>query len=486
MKLDALLNGIVPLPLDAGQVEITSLTADSRLVAPGSLFAALVGSSADGTKFVPQAVEAGAAAVLTHTSKVLPDPGVPVLSVDDPRRALALLAARFYERQPEVTVAVTGTSGKTSVAEFTRQIFAALSRQSASLGTIGVVKPDGGVYGSLTTPDPITLHLMLARLADEGVTHLAMEASSHGLDQRRLDGVRLTAAAFTNLGHDHLDYHPTVEAYLNAKLRLFDTLLAGQAGKPGTAVINTDQAQAGAVIAACREANLPVLRVGSAPENDICHVTNQTDASGQVLDISYDGQRFAVTLNLIGEYQAANALLAAGLALACGEAPDSVFAALGVLQGVRGRLDQVCTVRGATVLVDYAHKPDALDAALSALRPFVANRLICVFGCGGDRDREKRPVMGRIASEKADVVIVTDDNPRTEDAATIREQILAAAPGAEEIADRYAAIAHAMTILEPGDVLIVAGKGHETGQIIGDQTHPFSDHDAIEAISREL
>jgi UDP-N-acetylmuramoyl-L-alanyl-D-glutamate--2,6-diaminopimelate ligase len=332
------------------------------------------------------------------------------------------------------------------------------------------------------------LHLQLAELADQGVTHLAFEASSHGLDQRRLDGVNVKAAAFTNLGRDHLDYHPTVEAYFQAKLRLFDTLLPGlsSSGGPGTAVIDIDQPDAAAIVNVCRRRQLAMISVGHHAEADLRIVTQQPDAFGQQLNIAYGGKTYDVSLPLLGAYQGSNAMLAAGLALAVGEAPTAVFTALNNLQGVRGRLEVAANVRGATIVVDYAHKPDALDAALDALRPFVTGRLICVFGCGGDRDRGKRPIMGRIAAEKADVVIVTDDNPRSETADSIRAEILSECPGAIEIGDRRMAIAHAMMQANEGDVLLIAGKGHETGQIVGDQTLPFSDHDVITSVSMEL
>lgn len=482
MKLDALLADILDAPAVANQIEITGITADSRFVTPGALFAALPGSQVDGARFVPSAIDAGAAAVLTGLTSDVGDPDVPVLRVEEPRRALARIAARFYDRQPENIVAITGTSGKTSVADFTRQIFTALGRQSASIGTIGIIKPDGGVYGSLTTPDPVTLHLELASLADQGVTHLAFEASSHGLDQRRLDGVDIKAAAFINIGRDHLDYHPTLEDYFRAKQRLFDVLLPDD----GCAVIGIDQPEAQAIVDICRRRGLRMIRVGHDEASDLRVVAQAPDEFGQRISVIYDGEGYDISLALIGRYQGMNAMLAAGLALAVGEQPDAVFAALGVLQGVRGRLEVVSNIHGAKVVVDYAHKPDALAAALDALRPFVTGKLVCVFGCGGDRDRGKRPIMGQISAEKADVTIVTDDNPRNEDPAAVRAEILSQCPGAIEIGDRFEAIGHAMMQLSPGDVLLIAGKGHETGQIIGDQVLPFSDHDAVEAVSREL
>jgi UDP-N-acetylmuramoyl-L-alanyl-D-glutamate--2,6-diaminopimelate ligase len=488
MNLESLLAGILDCPDAADQIDISYVTADSRYVVPGALFAALPGARLDGARFVPDAVELGAAAILTASGSDIGALPVPVLRTDDPRRALALIAARFFEHQPETMVAVTGTSGKTSVADFTRQIFLALSRKAASIGTIGVVEPDGSVYGALTTPDPVTLHAELRRLADQGVTHLAFEASSHGLDQRRLDGTRVKAAAFTNLGRDHLDYHPTVEHYLAAKLRLFDTLLPGPGDEngPGTAVVDAAQPEAARIVEIAARRGLNLLRTGRAENADLRLISATPERGGQRLQVRYGETDNEILLPLIGDYQATNALLAAGLAIAVGERADAAFAALEVVRGVRGRLEMVAEVNGAKVVIDYAHKPDALAAALDALRPLTSGRLICVFGCGGDRDRGKRPQMGRISAEKADLTIVTDDNPRSEDPTAIRAEIMASCPDAEEIGDRYQAIAHAMMQLAPGDVLVIAGKGHETGQIVGDQTLPFSDHDAVEAIRMEF
>lgn len=454
-------------------VEIAGVTADSRAVKPGYLFAALTGTKADGARYAADAIAKGAVAILASNGADLnlPKP-VPVLRDEDPRRRLALIAAELYAAQPRTIVAVTGTSGKTSVADFTRQIFSSLGLRSASIGTIGVVKPDGEVYGSLTTPDPVELMASLADLAREGVTHLAMEASSHGLDQRRLDGVRLSAGAFTNLGHDHLDYHPTVEDYLAAKIRLFDTLLAP--GQP--AVVNADGARAADVVAAAKRRGLNVLTTGTAGET-LRLVAHARDGFGQILAILAGGRTHSMRLPLLGGYQASNALLAAGLVVATGAKSHDAISALARLKGVRGRLEIIGEARGGIVIVDYAHKPDALAAALDALRPFATGRLVSVFGCGGDRDRLKRPIMGKISVEKADLTIVTDDNPRTEAAADIRRSIIAAAPGAREIGDREEAIRTAIGSIGKGDVILIAGKGHETGQIIGKETKPFSDHD---------
>ncbi len=470
-------------------IAVTGITADSRKAGPGMVFAAMPGTKVDGATFAAGAVAAGAVAVLAADDARLPDLPVPILRAKDPRRALALMAARFYGRQPRTVVAVTGTSGKTSVADFTRQILSACGRQAASLGTIGVVKPSGAVYGSLTTPDPVTLAATLAELADEGITHLAFEASSHGIDQRRLDGVQLSAAAFTNLGRDHLDYHPTIEDYFAAKMRLFDTLLA-----PGLpAVVNTDGARAADVVAVAVKRGHRVLTVGT--EGDTLRlVAVQRDGFAQVLDLEHAGARRTVRLPLIGAYQVENALTAAGLALAAGEAADMVFAALEKLVGVPGRLDVVGQHNGGLALVDYAHKPEALEAALAACRPFATGRLVCVFGCGGDRDKGKRPLMGAIAAAKSDIVIVTDDNPRSEQPPRIRAEILAGITGehghqrghVREIGDRAQAIRTAVTEMRPGDVVLVAGKGHETGQIIGGTVIAFSDHDEIRKAIAEV
>ena len=466
-------------PRRAG-IEVHGVTADSRTVAPGDVFVAIAGSKTDGAKFVAAAVAAGAVAVVAEQMPAaLPD-NVAFVRVDNARRALALAAARLFPRQPATIAAVTGTSGKTSVAAFLRQIFAALGHNAASIGTVGIVSPQGETYGSLTTPDPIALHRSLQQLADAGVTHLAMEASSHGLDQHRLDGVRIAAAGFTNLSRDHLDYHPTLDAYLAAKLRLFADLVRPD----GAAVINADDERAPQVVAVARQRGLRLLTVGRS--GDGIHLDGVTvEGFAQRLQLSYAGRAFAVRLPLAGNFQVENALVAAGLALASGGDPDAVFAALERLEGAKGRLERVGERRGAPIIVDYAHKPDALAKAIEALRPYVKGQLVVVLGAGGDRDPGKRPMMGEIAHRMADRVIVTDDNPRTEDAAKIRAAILAAAPGATEIGDRGDAIRSAIRGLRAGDVLLIAGKGHETGQIVGDRVLPFSDHEAVAAVLRE-
>jgi UDP-N-acetylmuramoyl-L-alanyl-D-glutamate--2,6-diaminopimelate ligase len=456
-------------------LELGGLAADSRKVKPGDLFVAVPGTKSDGLAFVRQALAAGAVAVMAERAVELPA-DVALIEVGNARRALALSAAAFFPRQPQTIAAVTGTSGKTSVAAFTRQIWAALGFKAASIGTIGLVSPEGEQYGSLTTPDPIELHRTLDQLAGEGVTHLALEASSHGLDQHRLDSVHVKAGAFTNLSRDHLDYHPTIEAYLAAKLRLFGELIM----PGGAAVIGVDNCYAGQVVEAARKRGLKIMTVGVGGD-DIKLVDGRIDGFGQIVDIVYGGRNYTLKLPLVGAFQAQNAALAAGLVIATGGEPARVFAALENLQGAKGRLEMVGTKDGAPIFIDYAHKPDALKHALDALRPYVRGRLIVVFGAGGDRDAGKRPLMGRIAAENADRVIVTDDNPRSENPAAIRSAILAAAPGASEIGDRGEAIRAAIADLQSGDVLLVAGKGHETGQIVGNRTLHFSDHEAVAA-----
>jgi UDP-N-acetylmuramoyl-L-alanyl-D-glutamate--2,6-diaminopimelate ligase len=464
-----------------GAREVSGISADSRAVKPGFLFAAVPGTKADGLAYLPQAIASGAAAVMAERAPSAPLPNdVAVVTVPNVRRALALAAAKFFPRQPATIAAVTGTSGKTSVAAFTRQIWAALGHAAASIGTIGLVTPAGETYGSLTTPDPVELHRIVDRIAREGVTHLALEASSHGLDQHRLDGLRVGVASFTNISRDHLDYHGTLEAYLRAKLILFDRLVAGD----GTAVIEVDHEFATEVVDAARRRALRVIEVGRAASSAglrIRLIDCVIAGFSQALTIEHDGMTYRVRLPLVGAFQVENALVAAGQAIAGGGAPAAVFAALEGLIGAKGRLELVGHKSGAPIFVDYAHKPDALAKALDALRPYVNHRLVVVFGAGGDRDAGKRPLMGEIAAEKADRVIVTDDNPRSEEPAAIRAAILRSAPGAGEIGDRGEAIHRAVADLEAGDVLLIAGKGHETGQIIGARTVPFSDHDAVAA-----
>jgi UDP-N-acetylmuramoyl-L-alanyl-D-glutamate--2,6-diaminopimelate ligase len=482
MKLREILPPDAELDARHAGLEIGGVTADSRNVKPGDLFVAIAGNKADGMGFVAAAIKAGAAAVMAEHAPSAPLPaGAAFARVANVRLALALAAAKLYLRQPKVIAAVTGTSGKTSVAAFTRQIWSALGFSAASIGTVGIVSPKGETYGSLTTPDPVALHRSIDTLAGEGVTHLAIEASSHGLDQFRLDGLRIAAGGFTNITRDHLDYHPSFDAYLAAKLRLFRDLL-----NPGaTAVIDVDHAHADAVFAAAKARSLSIMSVGRTATG-IRLLEARIDGFTQHLRIEYDGKEFQVRLPLVGEFQIENALVAAGLVIATGGAADAVFAALENLKGAKGRLELIGSSRGAPIFVDYAHKPDALAKALDALRPYVSGKLVVVFGAGGDRDRGKRPLMGAVAAENADRIIVTDDNPRSEDAATIRAAILAEAHGAAEIGDRREAIRNAIAGLQHGDVLLIAGKGHETGQIIGDRTVPFSDHEAVATALQEL
>jgi UDP-N-acetylmuramoyl-L-alanyl-D-glutamate--2,6-diaminopimelate ligase len=454
---------------------ITGVTADSRKVREGFLFAALPGSKVDGRAFIPGAIASGAAAVLAPDD--VEGLSVPVVHAGDLRRAYALASAQFWAEQPATCVAVTGTNGKTSVAGFARQIYARLGRKAASMGTLGVVvsqagKPDLQLTPpGLTTPDAADVAEMMARLAADGVTHLAVEASSHGIDQRRLDGVRLAAAGFTNFTQDHLDYHGTMGCYRAAKLRLFETLLP----RAGAAVLNADSDAFPAFASAAVTSGQTILSVGH--EGQGLRLVERTPVpEGQRLKIAAQGRAFEVLLPLAGDFQASNVLVAAGLVLATGEDLDATIAALATLEGAAGRLQRVGTgARGGEAYVDYAHTPDGLETVLAALRSHTRGRLIVVFGAGGDRDRGKRPLMGEIAARLADVAIVTDDNPRSEEPASIRAAILAAAPGAKEYGDRREAIRAGAALLADGDVLVVAGKGHEQGQLVAGVNHPFDD-----------
>lgn len=459
-----------PLP------NLTGLSVDSRQTRPGHLFAALPGSRMHGADFIPYALRMGAAAILTDAEGLARAEAegplkLPVILADSPRRVLAIAASRWHGSQPEVMVAVTGTNGKTSVASFTRQIWEALGERAVNFGTTGV---EGAVAAPLghTTPEPIALHALLADLADQGVTHAAMEASSHGLDQHRLDGVRLEAAGFTNITRDHLDYHPDFDAYFAAKLGLFSRVLT----RGGTAVINLDDPHGERVRAVAEERRQKLLTVGHAEGTNLRLIGQRFDATGQDLLFAWAGRSHKARLDLIGGFQASNVLVAAGLAIGSGSDPAAVFGALPGLRTVRGRMERAATrANGAAVFVDYAHTPDALKTALTALRPHVMGRLLVVFGAGGDRDRGKRPLMGAAATAAADLVYVTDDNPRTEDAASIRAAVRDGAPEATEIADRAEAILTAVDALQPGDALLIAGKGHETGQVIGQDVFPFDD-----------
>jgi UDP-N-acetylmuramoyl-L-alanyl-D-glutamate--2,6-diaminopimelate ligase len=479
MKLRDLFSDDATIDPQAEAVVVSGLAVDSRAVKPGDVFFALAGGKTDGARFIESATSAGAVAVAGDH----PPAGalrVPFVATLNPRRALALAAAKFFSRQPATIAAVTGTSGKTSVAAFTRQIWQRLGHESASIGTIGLVSPKRTLYGSLTTPDPIALHRQLDEIAREGVTHLALEASSHGLDQYRLDGVRITAGGFTNLSRDHMDYHPDIAHYLAAKLRLFRDLVASG----GAAVISADHDCSQAVIDAARARKLRVFAVGRQGDGagEGIRLTEAViDGFAQNLTLEHRGRKYAVRLPLVGEFQIENALVAAGLAIGTGSESKAVFAELEWLEGAKGRLERVAERNGAPIFVDYAHKPDALAKALQALRPYAKRRLVVVFGAGGDRDAGKRPLMGAIAAENADGVIVTDDNPRSENPEAIRSSIMSTAKGAREIGDRAEAIRTAISALQPGDALLIAGKGHETGQIVGNSTLPFSDHDAVAA-----
>jgi UDP-N-acetylmuramoyl-L-alanyl-D-glutamate--2,6-diaminopimelate ligase len=482
MKLREILPSGAEFDARHADLEVGGVTADSRTVKPGSLFVAIPGTKADGLGFVPAAIAAGATAIIAEQYPPTPLPeNVAIVRVANARRALALIAAKFFPRQPEVIAAVTGTSGKTSVAAFTRQIWTALDHSAASIGTVGIVAPRGETYGSLTTPDPVALHRSIDELAGEGVTHLAIEASSHGLDQSRLDGLRIAVGGFTNITRDHLDYHPSFDAYLDAKLLLFAELLA-----PGAAaVIYADHDHADRVVATAKARGLSIMTVGHKGTG-IRLVDTAIDGFAQTMRVEHDRKIYQVRLPLVGEFQIENALVAAGLAIATGSDAAATFKALEHLHGAKGRLERVGTHNGAPIFVDYAHKPDALAKALEALRPYVTGKLIVAFGAGGDRDRGKRPLMGAIAAEKADRVIITDDNPRSEDPAAIRAAITAAAKGATEIGDRREAIHRGIADLKAGDVLLIAGKGHETGQIIGDRVIEFSDHEAVATALKEL
>jgi UDP-N-acetylmuramoyl-L-alanyl-D-glutamate--2,6-diaminopimelate ligase len=474
MTLGQLIAGEVLIPPGAEALAISGLTADSRAVKPGFVFAALPGTNVDGKHFIPQAIAAGAVAVVAGPGL---EASVPLVAADDPRRLYARMAARFHGKQPDIVAAVTGTSGKTSVATFMREIWTAMGFRAASLGTVGVVSPSGTIELDHTTPDAMTLQEIAAQLRGDGVDHLAIEASSHGIDQRRLDGLRITVAGFTNLSHDHLDYHASLADYFDAKMRLFEVLLLP--GSPAVINVDTERGQEAMRRAVAR--GLDVWSVGHKGETiRILSVTRH--AAGQHTEFLVKGRPYAVDLPLVGDFQVSNALVAAGLVLATGGDEKIVIHALSSLKGAKGRLELVGRSKcGAAVFVDYAHKPDALENSLAALRPYTKGKLHLVFGCGGDRDRAKRPIMGEIATRLADRVYVTDDNPRSEDAAAIRAAIMAAAPGAAEIGNRAQAIRIAVDALEQGDVLIVAGKGHEEGQKIGNKVLSFSDHEAVKA-----
>lgn len=467
-----------------GDETVTGFAIDHRKVAPGTVFGAFQGTALNGEDFIPAAVAAGAIAVVARPEVTIA--GAAHLADAQPRRAFARIASQFFRPVPETVVAVTGTNGKTSTVEMTRQIWRMCGNRAASIGTLGVTTPDESVSTGLTTPDIVTFLSNMTGLAREGVTHVAYEASSHGLSQFRNEGLPVAAGAFTNLSRDHLDYHADMEDYFAAKMRLFSEVVSDG----GAAVIWADDAWSEPAIERARSRGLYLLTVGEKGDA-IRLLSRKAGHLGQELETEYEGKRRRTMLPLIGAYQAANALVAAGLTLATGSDPEKVFDALGRLQPVRGRLERAAiAASGAPIYVDYAHTPDALAAAIGALRPHVAGRLITVFGAGGDRDQGKRPEMGRVAAGHSDIVIVTDDNPRGEDPAAIRAQVLAGAAGAREIGDRREAIRSAIAEAGPGDIVLVAGKGHEQGQVVGTgeamRVLPFDDVTVARECAAEL
>ena len=467
----------MPIPGIPDDTEVAGLTTDSRDVRKGFLFAAIQGTQADGRSYIGDAISAGAVAILTQAGGVYEniDTDIPVITDANPRQRFARMAARFYNSQPSTIAAVTGTNGKTSVVHFAQQLWTSLGCKAAALGTLGVIGPDSANDFKLTTPDPVKLHQTLFELQKLGIDYVACEASSHGLAQYRLDGLKIKAGAFTNLSRDHLDYHQTTGAYRTAKLRLFKELVPDD----GTIVVNIDSDMYAAIAEIANERSLQRITYGF--EASDLHCIEAIPSTGgwhiklNVLDTVYE-----IEFPLHGRFQIANALCAAGLVIACGFNPGDVIPLLADLKVVPGRMEQAAVLEGgAQIFVDYAHTPEALRTALKSLRAHISGRIVVVFGCGGDRDKGKRPEMGEIASSLADVVIVTDDNPRGEDATAIRQDILRACPTAREIGDRLMAIHTGVELLHPGDVLFVAGKGHESGQIIGQETLPFNDMNVI-------
>jgi UDP-N-acetylmuramoyl-L-alanyl-D-glutamate--2,6-diaminopimelate ligase len=462
------------------QLDVEGVNADSRAILPGEAFFAIPGLKTHGDAFAAQARANGATAMITDRAPVA-DPGIPVVIVEDVRKAYARAAARQFSPQPETIVGVTGTNGKSSIVSFVRQIWAACKLDAASIGTVGVETAAGLVPGELTTPDPLSLHRDLGRLRARGINHVAMEASSQGLDQRRVDGVRFSAVAFTNLSRDHLDYHADMEAYRDAKVRLFTDLIV----EGGSAVVNVDDPAYEPFMFAALSRGVTLLTVGrEGAWFEIRSIENE--GYGQRVSGLLVGEPVDFHLPLTGAFQASNAIVALALAMSTGAPKKGAIESLSRLKGARGRLELVAEHNGAAIFVDYAHKPVALETALAALRPYASNRLHVVFGAGGDRDKGKRPMMGEIAGRMADCAIVTDDNPRTENAASIRSEILAAVPQGEEIGDRAAAIRHAIKALAPGDVLLIAGKGHEDYQIVGTIKHHFSDHEVVAETLKDL
>ncbi|HMT40732.1 UDP-N-acetylmuramoyl-L-alanyl-D-glutamate--2,6-diaminopimelate ligase [Sphingorhabdus sp.] len=466
MRLDSLVGELAG---DAGSTRVTGFAIDNRKVAPGTIFGAFQGAAFNGEDFIPAAIEAGAIAVVARPeAKVI---GAIHIADDNPRKAFAAIASRFYAPFPAHVAAITGTNGKTSTVELTRQLWRMSGHSAASIGTLGITTADEQVRTGLTTPDIVTFLSNMAGLEREGVTHAIFEASSHGLDQYRIAGVPVQVVAFSNLSRDHLDYHGTMDAYFEAKMRLFDEVATENA----TAVIWADDEWSEKVIARAKARPLRLITVGTQGQG-IKLISREPTQLGQTLEISIQGEASKVKLPLIGAYQAANTLVSAGIAIASGCDAEEVVANLARLQPVRGRLERAAISRsGAPVYVDYAHTPDGLEAAIAALRPHTKGKLIVAFGAGGDRDAGKRPIMGEIATRDADIVIVTDDNPRTEDPAEIRRQVLSGAPGALDIGDRREAITEAIRQAAADDIVMIAGKGHEVGQIIGDKTYPFDD-----------
>ena len=466
MRLDSLVGELAG---DAGSTRVTGFAIDNRKVAPGTIFGAFQGAAFNGEDFIPAAIEAGAIAVVARPeAKVI---GAIHIADDNPRKAFAAIASRFYAPFPAHVAAITGTNGKTSTVELTRQLWRMSGHSAASIGTLGITTADEQVRTGLTTPDIVTFLSNMAGLEREGVTHAIFEASSHGLDQYRIAGVPVQVVAFSNLSRDHLDYHGTMDAYFEAKMRLFDEVATENA----TAVIWADDEWSEKVIARAKARPLRLITVGTQGQG-IKLISREPTQLGQTLEISIQGEASKVKLPLIGAYQAANTLVSAGIAIASGCDAEEVVANLARLQPVRGRLERAAISRsGAPVYVDYAHTPDGLEAAIAALRPHTKGKLIVAFGAGGDRDAGKRPIMGEIATRDADIVIVTDDNPRTEDPVEIRRQVLSGAPGALDIGDRREAITEAIRQAAADDIVMIAGKGHEVGQIIGDKTYPFDD-----------
>ncbi len=479
MKLSELIAPQKPV-MPYGDPEITGLSCDSRMVGPGTVFAALPGTVADGRDYIAQAVEKGAAAIVSTPG--LADPGVPYIENENPRLEYSRLASKLYAGQPDILVAMTGTNGKSSTVEFLRQIWAYAGLNAACFGTLGVRYSGGELPLSHTTPDAVVLHQTLSKLRQMGITHAAMEASSHGLKQSRLDHVKITASGFSNLTQDHFDYHPNVEDYFAAKTRLFTELTPAHA----SVVINVNDDYGQALAQICEKRGQNVVRAGWAGQ-DIRIDEVMPRATSQIIDLIVDGRRYRLELPLVGEFQVLNAIAALGLARITGVETSLAIEALEHLEGVAGRLELAGKTRqGAPVLVDFAHTEDGLDKLLRSVRPHTMGRLIVVFGCGGDRDPDKRPKMGAMAARLADHVIVTDDNPRSEAPPAIRAQIMKGCPDATEIGDRAAAIRHGIAMLDPQDCLLIAGKGHEQGQIVGDKIIPFSDVKQVQLALKEL